>query len=252
MKKIVLDIICLILLLSLIACGKKTDNNISKPSDTSNNNTLEINNELSGNNLKEITAKKDILKLQFLPALELFQTEPAEKSVDIAFENLAEIEPQRYDGNANLQVFVDYINDEFGVVIDDNWQMLVHYFDADKTAGSIEFDYLIEDIGTNKRIIFSFQDGRTDTLYYRCLDANTDEDKLKNRVRLFKEKYEQEKYQLKMGEKFVREEQYYTYNYDTGDLAYFYYVFFSDDEGIINNDYATICLIDENGNAILK
>ena len=71
-------------------------------------------------------------------------------------------------------------------------------------------------------------------------------------MQLFETKYVQEQYQLKDGEKFVDETVYYAYYYDTSDLVYFYVVFFSDEDGIINNSYGTICFIDENGNAVFK
>ncbi len=98
-------------------------------------------------------------------------------------------------------------------------------------------------------MIFNLRNGVADTVFYSCLDKEANEDDLYNRMILFEQKYDQEEYTLKDGKKYGSELEYFTYNYDTDCLAYIYEVFFAYENGIINNDYGTVCMIDENGSA---
>lgn len=240
MKKLIALVLALVWVLGLVGCNNNSQQE------------YESNAPLEHTNSMELGENKELLQLQYFPQLSLKQTEPNEEKVDLAYSGLSEIDKQSYTNNPELKVFVDYIEDKFGTKLDKNWNVFLRFFDEDKNEGILEFTYSIGDIGTDKSINFVLSGGKVDMLFYSHLDESVDAETLQNRVQLFETKYVQEQYQLKDGEKFVDETVYYAYYYDTSDLVYFYVVFFSDEDGIINNSYGTICFIDENGNAVFK
>ncbi len=250
-KKILTLVLCLGMTISLVGCGNASKTESNKSSEIVDS-TQTLNDKDGETVNKEMDSNKELLMLQYLPQLSLEQSGPDEQTVDIAYSGLSEIMREPYRNNPELNVFADYIEDNLNIKLDDNWNVIVRFFDDDKMAGIVEFMYSIGEIGTNKSISFSLSDGKADMVFYTHLDEDIDEEALQNRVLSFKEKYVQEQYQLKDGEKLEEETAYYTYYYDTGDLVYNYNVFFSYDEELINNDYGTICFIDENGNAVFQ
>lgn len=260
MKKIIIAVLCFMLTLSFVACGTIHEQKENNP--VSNNSESKPNVNQPVSDVLETHAEKELLKIQFFPIFESEQLEnleeeqakPTVEHVDIAYSNLVEMDGNRYAGNPELQVFSDYIKQNFSIVLDNNWKVYAHYYDMDKSVGMVKFQYFIgeDEIGTNKCIVFNLNNGKADMIFHTCLDGIADEKALQDRVSSFKTKYEQEKYQLKAGEVFETEITYYSFNYNTGDLSYCYNIFFSYDDGIINNEYGTECFIDQDGNAILK
>ncbi len=177
--------------------------------------------------------------------------EPETRQISIAYDTLPEMPVQKYDENDDLKAFTDFIKDELGITIDEHWTVLTHFYDSDMTVGMLKFQYWIGNISTNKTILFNLDNGKADMVLYSMLNESTDENGLLERVRLFEERYEQEKRELKKGEVFVSEDVTYSYYYDTGNLVYTYTLFFSyGEDGVINNEYGTECYIDENGCAL--
>lgn len=197
--------------------------------------------------------EKVLLELLWRPYLYTEQAEPVFTAADIPCAVLTELADEPYAGSPELQPFADYARDRLGLALDSRWLVFVHYYDEDKTVGMVQFRYCIGDgaIGTNKSILFTLNQGRADGVYASYLDREADETALLARVADFQSRYVQERYTLKPGEQFESETTDYTYYYNTGVLAYCYNVFFSYDIGVINNDYGTVCLIDENGEAVL-
>lgn len=172
------------------------------------------------------------------------------KNVSIDNVTLNEREFSSYNNEKELDVFTKYIKDNLNVEINNNWKVMIHYYNSLKTDGMVEFQYAVGDIMTNRNIVFGLENGKFKILYYKCLDGKIDEDNLINRVNIFKEKYTQEKRKLKDGETFHNEHTDYIYYINADKLIYSYAYFFEYDIGVINNDWGTIRLIDENGNAI--
>lgn len=251
MKKIIAMVLCIVLVISLAGCGKKTVQVEREPIENQHSESkIEAEQSEKGPVENQYSDEK-VLKLQYFPELYLEQTEPITEIVDIAYSNLIEIDGKQYINNQELQVFTDYIKNAFNIELNSSWHVFVHFYDMEKTTGMIQFQYFIGEIGTNKSIIFNLNNGNADMILYSCLDGVTDEQALQDRVSSFKSNYFQEQYQLKDGENFESETTNYTYYYDTKSLVYSYAVFFSyGSYGVINNDYGTTCLIDEQGNAV--
>lgn len=193
------------------------------------------------------------LKLKYRDSLdiELESDNPKEKIINLKFSNIPEMKEQKYNNNSELSVFAKYIKDTFNIDLDSKWNVIVHYYDENMTVGMIEFNYMIEEIKTNKSIIFNLDNGTADIVYYKYLDKEVNEEDLLNRLKLFKDKYTQEKKQFKDDEKLDKERTNYNYYFGVDKLVYSYVVFFSYGEHqLINNDYGTTYIIDANGNAI--
>ena len=197
-----------------------------------------------------ISDKKDVLKLKSRQVLniELEPNEPNIKKENFKYLNLPEIKEKQYDNDINLKVFTNYINKTFNIKIDSKWKVFVHYYDVNKTVGMVEFYYTIENIDTNKSIIFNLNNGIVDIVYYKYLDKKVDEKELLNRIKIFSNKYVQEKKVLKNDEKFYDEATKYVYYYGVDKLVYSYQLFFKYGElGVINNDYGTTYIINKDG-----
>lgn len=147
-------------------------------------------------------------------------------------------------------VLIKYIEDNFNIDIDDKWYYSLTYHDEGETEGTIQFIYMIGEVRTNKSFTFGFNDNIINILFYKCLEYETDEENLLNRVKYFKDNYKQEKIKLKSGEKYLRENTDYIYFYNNDKLVYAYVVFFEEKDGMINNDNATSYLIDKNGKIV--
>ena len=197
-----------------------------------------------------VSDKKELLKLKDRQVLniKLEPNEPNTKKENIKYSNLPEIKEKQYDNDTYLKVFTDYINKVFNIKIDSKWKVFAHYYDVNKTVGMVEFHYTIGNIDTNKSIIFNLNSGIVDIVYYKYLDSKVDEKELLNRVKLFNNKYIQEKRALKDDEKFYGETTKYVYYYGVDKLLYSYQLFFKYGElGVINNDYGTTYIINKDG-----
>lgn len=195
---------------------------------------------------------KTVLKLKYWPELsEEMEEKPEEiRSIELEYGELREVREQPCGDGLGLDVFSGYVRDELGVELDERWKVFVHFYDEEETVGMVEFLYTIGEIDTNKSIIFNLDSGKADTLYFKNLDAQADEQDLLRRVGLFREKYVQEKRTLEKGEAFESEKTSFTYYYNRDRLVYSYFYFFSYGDGVINNDWGTECFIDEQGNAV--
>ena len=271
MKKIIVMLLCILMLQILAGCeGKGIESSVSsseenteqtvseKPADSFSGIEKTESNQASESSLSsenpENKEEQVLLKLICYPSIETEEMEPTEseeKIVDISYNELTEITGEWYSSNPELKVFADYVSENLNTQINENWQVTVHFYDAEKTLGLVKFLYYIGDeIATNKSIIFNLDNGKADIMYYSCLNGKTDEAKLQSRVNSFKENHKQEKYQLNDEEKLVEEFTLYIYRYDTDELSYDYNVVFLNEWGVYNNDYGTFCIIDEEGNAI--
>lgn len=259
MKKVIAAVLCYVLVLSFVGCGTAHEQAENTP--PSNNSQSQQSTKPPASVISQRQEAKTMLNLQSFPILEeeqlrLLEKEqatPTVEDVDIAYSGLIEIDGERYADNPELQVFSDYVAEKFHVVLDKSWKVFVLFYDIDQTVGMVKFQFFIgEEIETNKCITFNLNNGRADNIFYTCLDGAADEDALLERVSSFKEKYEQEQYQLQAGEKFVDQITSYIYYYNTKNLAYCYNIFFSYANGLINNEYGTECFIDKDGNAIQR
>lgn len=203
--------------------------------------------------LFEITSGKELIKLGFREALgKDFEDEKLvnSKKIDLEVSQLSEIKEQRYNNNLELKTLSDYIDKTFNIKIDSNWKVFVHFYDDNKTLGMVEFIYTIGEINTNRSIIFNINNGKIDTVYYKCLFEKINENELSKRLNLFKSRYIQEKKLLKDDEIFESEETNYVYYINSDTLVYNYALYFSyGPQKFINNDYGSVRIIDKYGNA---
>ena len=202
-------------------------------------------------NGKKETLKLDNLRIEEL-GINLEPNKPKSNNINLKYSNMEEYNGV-YSNKKELNVFTDYISKTFNIKIDNRWKVFIHYYTEDKTLGMVEFMYTIDKINTNKCIIFNLENGTANTVYYKYLDSKVNEEDLSNRIKLFESKYTQEKKKLKNDEKFLEEKTNYTYYYSVNKLVYSYNLFFSYGEhNVINNDYGTECIIDNNGNVLKK
>ena len=197
---------------------------------------------------------ENILKLQYLPEVE-FLEDFGEESIEfeemtLEYGDLTEMEEQKYTGQSQLDIFVSCVKDRLNIELNDKWLATVHFYDEAETVGMVKFQYTIGKIRTDKSVVFNLKENRADRIYWTHLnDRNINEEMLLKRVENFEKTYTQEKKVLKEGEILVKEDTVYSYHYSANKLVYSYNVFFSYGENrVINNDYGTICMIDENGN----
>ena len=221
MKRITVIIVLSLLLSGLSACRKKDEN---------------------------------ILKLQYLPEVDFLEDYGEERieseEIMLEYSNLDEMEEQKYTGQNWLDIFVSCVKDKLNIELNDKWLATVHFYDEDETVGMVKFQYTIGKIRTDKSIVFNLNGNTADRIYWTHLnDRNINEETLLKRVEIFEKTYTQEKKDLKEGEILVKEDTVYSYHYAANKLVYSYNVFFSYGENqVINNDYGTVCMIDENGN----
>ncbi len=172
------------------------------------------------------------------------------KHISISHTVLHERKESLYDGEKELDILVQYIQDTLNVEINSNWKVLVHYYDGDQTVGMVQFVYTVGEINTNRSILFNINGDKYDTVYYKCLTGEFDEADLADRVEKFKSKYTQGKRQLQEGESFCEDQTAFTYFIHSQKLVYSYAYFFRYDIGVINNDWGTVRVIDAEGNAL--
>ena len=237
MKKTTKLLICLILAVCLIGCGEakndpESGDNVTETQDTTENPT-----------------QKELLPLTYRPWSEFEQSDPTERSVSIPYGELSENKGAPYSYSEELKPFVDYMRSEFSIETDEKWTVFVHFSTVDKSYGIVEFKYNIGNIATSKHVIFNLNGGKADMVFYTSLDKNTDEAALISRVETFLSKYEQEKREFDDGTAFFDEHINFNYNYDYDELTYSYALFFTDQNGLIDNEWGTSCLITESGDA---
>lgn len=229
------------LVFALVGCGDTRSENKPQESPSAQNESLRSED------------KKEMLPLVVFYEAELPETEPADVTVgelNIPVNGLSEMSEQKYETKEELKALEEYVKNVFSVELNENWSMIVHFIDDEQTAGMIRFRYDIGEIKTNKAFTFSVEAGMIASVYYSCLAEDTDEQALLDRVNKFRGSYEQEKYEPKNGETLTDETTDFSYYYHTGELRYTYNVFFANAEGVINNDYGTEVLIDENGSVV--
>ena len=198
--------------------------------------------------------QKEILKIQSFAETMVDESnycEPDVRQITINYDSLSEIENKQYEGDDQLRIFAEFIDEELGIQLNDKWTVLTHFYDDEKTVGMVKFQYWIGNISTNKCITFNVDHGKANMVLYTCLEVSVDEESLLTRIPLFEARYEQEKLELKDDQQLIDETVSYAYYYNTGNLMYTYNVFFKyGEEGVINNEYGTECYIDENGYAV--
>lgn len=249
MKNYIPFVLLFAVLLSLVGCtnGAQTTNTESETNQSSSTNSESETNQSS-------RTQREILKIRsFAESMgdESSLIEPEVRQISISYDSLSEIETRKYDGEDQLHVFAKYIEDELGIQLSDKWTVLAHFYDEEKTVGMVKFQYWIGNISTNKCVTFNVDHGTANMVLFTCLDESIDEDSLLARIPLFEARYEQEKLEVKDGQKLIDETISYAYYYNTANLMYTYNVFFQyGEEGVINNEYGTECYIDENGYAV--
>lgn len=201
------------------------------------------------------TPEREVLELEDLSRQPIaFDFEegdlPEIKSISLPLAALDERSDSIYDNEKELDALVQYIKDTLNADINSSWKVTVHYYDADKTVGMVRFLYTVGEIDTNRSIVFNINEGKCDTMYCKCLTGKIDEAELLDRAAGFKSRYVQGKRALQDGETFCGEQTNYTYYIDADKLVYSYAYFFRYDIGVINNDWGTVRIIDENGAAI--
>ncbi len=171
------------------------------------------------------------------------------KNINLSHTILTERIENKYNNDKELANLVKYIKDTFDIEINNKWEISINYYNNEKADGLVQFVYTIGEIKTNRSITFVINKDKYDKVYYMCLNDDIDEKNLINRVNLFKNKYVQGKKNLKDGEKFYEENTNFTYYINVDKLIYTYSYFFKYNNDIINDDWGTVRLIDENGNA---
>ena len=90
-----------------------------------------------------------------------------------------------------------------------------------------------------------------DKISFINMDFETDEDKLMNLIKDFKQNTIQEKKEFDENEEFLKDEITYTYRYNTDELIYTYQLYFYQQHGdnpedrVINNEYGTEYVINK-------
>ena len=173
------------------------------------------------------------------------------KNINLSHNILTERINVLYNDDKELESLVKYIKDIFNIEINNKWEISINYYNNEKSDGLVQFVYTIGEIKTNRSITFAINKDKYDKVYYMCLTEDIDEKDLINRVNLFKNKYVQEKKELKDGETFYEDETNFMYYINVDKLIYTYTYFFKYSNDIINDDWGTVRLIDEFGNAKL-
>ena len=139
----------------------------------------------------------------------------------------------------NLKIFLDYIQNNFNIEINNKWKVQINKISND--YGLVRFVYYINGyISTNKAITFSVNDKKVEKVYYSFINENLDESVIINKVKKFKNNIVQEKKKLNKDETLIEEKTTYDYNYRTNKITYTYCLYFQNGYGIINNDYCSI------------
>ncbi len=144
---------------------------------------------------------------------------------------------------------INYIKNKCNDFDINKWSISVNLFSNDNN-GVINLKYLIQDnIETNKSITFNITNNVIDTVYFSNIDFDVDESKLIDYIKEFEKTHNQKKKKFDNGEEFISEEVKYSYFYNLDKLIYTYQLYFYetvDGEKIINNNYISEYIINEN------
>ena len=232
-RKICLILACCLLFSTLVGCNNINTNNISQEQE----------------NMTETLSTKDTLILKQNPSISITSSYYTEEDIELSYSELYEMDTQQYVESRELKIFADFIKEKFEIDLDENWDVSLHYIDEDAAIGTLNFCYMIGSIETDKSIHFSLESGKAHRVSYSQVDKTVDREDILNRVQLFESKYEQQRY-VEESKEFVDEHLYYQYFHETDELVYFYTLYFLDVNNEINNDYQTICFIDQDGKIV--
>lgn len=225
LKKYTVLVLLLVLILALVGCETE---------DTKA--TLKLNHKL-GVDSEYLTDGQEILT----------------KDLDGIKIDLTETEYTNYSDGV-LPELVSLINENYPNVLNENWEYMIHFFDEQKTAGTVHFRYVINnEVLTDKGIAFSYENGVIDFVIFSNVNKTVDEDDIITRVSTFKDRYTQEKRKLKNDEEFIEETVQYSYNYCRDKLIYTYNLFFYKGQyelRVVNNDTISEYFIDGSGYAV--
>ena len=196
----------------------------------------------------DISPEKTALKLGRFEDETIYDVPaPEHLSVSADASGLMETEWRAADESLLPEQIISVIHEKTGIESWDGWQMMIHFFNDEKSEGMLQLRYAIKDrIITNKAVTCAIEGGRINDLYLTQIDGRADEEDLLKRVKKFAESTEQEKYQFKENEEFIEETVQYTYNYANEALVYVYNLFFYEGKGdmrVINNSLASEYLI---------
>ena len=197
--------------------------------------------------------EKDMLRLWCLPWLrdDYDEGEPHEKTFDIDYSGIPEMPVKPYSKDLGLGEFASFMKKELGTEPDGHWNVLVHYYDSWQSVGMVKFQYMAGEIATDRVVVFNLEPNNM-SVFYKNLDKRIDDEDLIRRVDAFKERYEQERDIPEAGAVLEGEDTVFSYYCSTGKLMYSYTMFLSygeDGDGVISNDWGTVCYINEEGAA---
>ena len=245
-----LSILLVTVLILLVTAGCQNDKDITDANSKTQESSILNQTSETASDSREILALRDYRNN---PASHDFEEGSLlnTASINLPHTTLTERDESPYNNEEELDILVQYINDTLNVKINNRWNVFVHYYDTDKTVGMVQFVYTVGKINTNRNILFNINKSKYDTVYYKCLTEDIDETDLTARINLFKSKYIQQKRELQEGETFYEEKTAFTYFIHADKLIYSYAYFFQYDVGVINNDWGTELIIDENGDAVM-
>lgn len=197
--------------------------------------------------------KKDILPLKVFGETKGIEIPPADvktKAVNFPIRSLSETVDEKYEGQKEWEKIANFLLEEEGLVLDENWLVTIHFFDDARTAGMVKLVETVGKVRTDKAVVLSVENGMATQMMHSNLQKNLDREKISKTVLLFEERYRQEPYIPKPGEILEEETTTYTYSYEVDRLFYCYNVFFRDEMGFIHNEYGTEVLIKEDGEAM--
>lgn len=170
--------------------------------------------------------------------------EPGHKSTDLNAEGLEETGWCACREDLIPSELIQTIREDHPECDLSEWQMMIHFFDQEKSTGMLQLRYDIDEIATNRSIACNIEHDRIKDIFYANMSGVANEEELKEKVRNFKNTTVQEEYELGEGEKFLEEKIQYSYRFDTGSLIYSYNLFFEEPEGVINNSIGSEYIIE--------
>lgn len=184
--------------------------------------------------------------------------EPHSRRTDIPFpvpENYGETDSSVIPIDIPEELLLEIQKDYPDFTGKNGWNASVNYYTEDLSAGMIRIIYTIGGkITTNKAIICTIENNVIIRISYTNMEMETDEENLLERVEIFENTTTQERKILGEGEEFPSEDIQFNYYYNIDTLVYCYQLFFyvnTDMGKVVNNDYASEYIIDENGKPVL-
>ncbi len=134
------------------------------------------------------------------------------------------------------------------------WSAFINYYTQDFSGGILKIIYSIgEKITTNKAAVCIIEDGVITKVTLVNMSLEADEEELLERMEIFENSTTQEKKIFEENEEFLSEDISYNYYYNIDTLTYCYQLFFYENTSVgqvINNDYGSEYIIDENGKPV--